>query len=254
MLGAAAVTAAVGGGLLLRRALRCAERLPGIRGHDAGLPMPSCLPARSEPTPPPAGKPSRSPAHTSPARCPRDATMRSSWAQVKAGERGVARGATTAALRWPPPAQLPSPARLWRHQHCWQALVALAHRVEQQRRSAAVVAAPAASNPRPLSPIVFHCFSRLPRVGNSPGAGPSGSVCAFYMAQGGARVALLDKEHFPRDKICGDAVCTPAIRILEVRLTACRPCHHLRKPGRQHLAEASPGCRLPPAPLMCQLF
>lgn len=48
-------------------------------------------------------------------------------------------------------------------------------------------------------------------------AGPSGSVCAYYLAQGGARVALLDKEHFPRDKICGDAVCTPAIHILEVR-------------------------------------
>jgi geranylgeranyl reductase family protein len=47
------------------------------------------------------------------------------------------------------------------------------------------------------------------------GAGPSGSVAAYYLAKGGARVALLDKEHFPRDKICGDAVCTPAIHILE---------------------------------------
>jgi len=28
------------------------------------------------------------------------------------------------------------------------------------------------------------------------------------------QVALLDKEHFPRDKYCGDAVCTPAINIL----------------------------------------
>jgi hypothetical protein len=35
------------------------------------------------------------------------------------------------------------------------------------------------------------------------------------MARAGARVALLDKETFPRDKICGDAVCTPAIHILE---------------------------------------
>lgn len=35
------------------------------------------------------------------------------------------------------------------------------------------------------------------------------------MARSGAKVALLDKETFPRDKICGDAVCTPAIRILE---------------------------------------
>jgi len=47
------------------------------------------------------------------------------------------------------------------------------------------------------------------------GAGPSGSVCGFYMAKSGAKVALLDKETFPRDKYCGDAVCTPAIRILE---------------------------------------
>ena len=31
----------------------------------------------------------------------------------------------------------------------------------------------------------------------------------------GLQIALLDKEKFPRDKYCGDAVCTPAIRILE---------------------------------------
>lgn len=28
-------------------------------------------------------------------------------------------------------------------------------------------------------------------------------------------MVILDKEHFPRDKYCGDAVCTPALRILE---------------------------------------
>jgi flavin-dependent dehydrogenase len=32
------------------------------------------------------------------------------------------------------------------------------------------------------------------------GAGPSGSVCAYFLAKGGARVALLEKEKFPRDK------------------------------------------------------
>lgn len=47
------------------------------------------------------------------------------------------------------------------------------------------------------------------------GAGPSGSVCAHYLAKAGAKVAVLEKEHFPRDKYCGDAVCTPAIKILE---------------------------------------
>lgn len=47
------------------------------------------------------------------------------------------------------------------------------------------------------------------------GAGPSGSVCSYYLSKNGAKVALLEKETFPRDKYCGDAVCTPAIRILE---------------------------------------
>lgn len=30
-----------------------------------------------------------------------------------------------------------------------------------------------------------------------------------------SQAVILDKEHFPRDKYCGDAVCTPALRILE---------------------------------------
>lgn len=50
---------------------------------------------------------------------------------------------------------------------------------------------------------------------NSPScSGPSGAVCAYYLAKGGANVALLDKATFPREKVCGDAVCTPAINIL----------------------------------------
>lgn len=47
------------------------------------------------------------------------------------------------------------------------------------------------------------------------GAGPSGATCAYFMAKAGAKVAVLEKETFPRDKYCGDAVCTPAIRILD---------------------------------------
>jgi len=42
------------------------------------------------------------------------------------------------------------------------------------------------------------------------GAGPAGSTCAFYLARQGVNVLLLDKEKFPRDKLCGDAVCSPA--------------------------------------------
>jgi geranylgeranyl reductase family protein len=39
------------------------------------------------------------------------------------------------------------------------------------------------------------------------GAGPSGSTCAYYLARQGLRVLLLERKEFPRDKLCGDAVC-----------------------------------------------
>ena len=42
------------------------------------------------------------------------------------------------------------------------------------------------------------------------GAGPAGATCAYYLARQGVSVLLLDKERFPREKLCGDAVCAPA--------------------------------------------
>eukprot|EP00048_Salpingoeca_helianthica_P025060 m.37431 g.37431 ORF g.37431 m.37431 type:complete len:489 (+) comp9810_c1_seq1:3987-5453(+) len=47
------------------------------------------------------------------------------------------------------------------------------------------------------------------------GAGPSGATLGYFAASKGAKVCLVDKAKFPRDKYCGDAVCTPAIHILE---------------------------------------
>ena len=38
------------------------------------------------------------------------------------------------------------------------------------------------------------------------GGGPSGSMCAYYLAKAGKKVILIDSESFPRDKICGDFV------------------------------------------------
>src|SRR5713226_9123716 len=38
------------------------------------------------------------------------------------------------------------------------------------------------------------------------GAGPGGSIAALVLARAGARVALVDKAAFPRDKACGDLV------------------------------------------------
>lgn len=37
----------------------------------------------------------------------------------------------------------------------------------------------------------------------------------LWLYVGGAKVCVLDKETFPRDKYCGDAVCTPALNILD---------------------------------------
>ncbi|MGH9019672.1 MAG: geranylgeranyl reductase family protein, partial [Acidimicrobiales bacterium] len=38
------------------------------------------------------------------------------------------------------------------------------------------------------------------------GAGPSGSACAFWLADAGWRVALVEKKVFPRVKTCGDGL------------------------------------------------
>jgi menaquinone-9 beta-reductase len=38
------------------------------------------------------------------------------------------------------------------------------------------------------------------------GGGPSGAICAYYLAKSGKKVILIDSENFPRDKICGDFV------------------------------------------------
>ena len=47
------------------------------------------------------------------------------------------------------------------------------------------------------------------------GAGPAGATCAWYLARSGIRVLLLEKRAFPRDKLCGDAVCSRALMHLE---------------------------------------
>ena len=38
------------------------------------------------------------------------------------------------------------------------------------------------------------------------GAGPAGSIAALTLARAGARVRLIDRASFPRDKLCGDTL------------------------------------------------
>ncbi len=47
------------------------------------------------------------------------------------------------------------------------------------------------------------------------GAGPGGSSAAYFLAQHGLRVLLLDKADFPRDKTCGDGLTPRAVGVLQ---------------------------------------
>ena len=46
------------------------------------------------------------------------------------------------------------------------------------------------------------------------GAGPAGSATAYYLAQAGLDVLLLEKSRFPREKVCGDGLTPRAVKAL----------------------------------------
>jgi flavin-dependent dehydrogenase len=46
------------------------------------------------------------------------------------------------------------------------------------------------------------------------GAGPAGSACAITAARAGARVLLLEKDRFPRHKVCGEFVSSESLGLL----------------------------------------
>ena len=47
------------------------------------------------------------------------------------------------------------------------------------------------------------------------GAGPAGASAAYFLARAGARVTLVDRANFPRDKTCGDFCSLRSILMLE---------------------------------------
>jgi geranylgeranyl reductase family protein len=51
------------------------------------------------------------------------------------------------------------------------------------------------------------------------GAGPAGSTTALHLARAGARVLLIDRARFPRDKPCGGGVTARAFAVAPVDLT-----------------------------------
>lgn len=46
------------------------------------------------------------------------------------------------------------------------------------------------------------------------GAGPSGTTAALFLAKKGIQSVILEKEKFPRDKICGDALSGKTVEVL----------------------------------------
>jgi menaquinone-9 beta-reductase len=51
------------------------------------------------------------------------------------------------------------------------------------------------------------------------GAGPAGASCAAFAARAGLRVIVIEREKFPREKVCGDCLnpsCWPVLRRLDI--------------------------------------
>src|SRR5437899_12963443 len=51
------------------------------------------------------------------------------------------------------------------------------------------------------------------------GGGPAGSTCAAFCAAAGLRTLVLEREKFPREKVCGDCLnpaCWPVLARLEL--------------------------------------
>jgi flavin-dependent dehydrogenase len=48
------------------------------------------------------------------------------------------------------------------------------------------------------------------------GGGPAGSACAWALRGSGVKVAVLDKQRFPRDKVCGGWITPRVLTLLEI--------------------------------------
>ncbi len=66
------------------------------------------------------------------------------------------------------------------------------------------------------------------------GGGPAGSACAWALRRSGLDVAVLDKQAFPRDKVCAGWITLPVVEALELDLDDY---------GREHILQPLTGFR-----------
>jgi geranylgeranyl reductase family protein len=71
------------------------------------------------------------------------------------------------------------------------------------------------------------------------GAGPSGAAAAYWLAEAGHRVVVVEKKHFPREKTCGDGLTPRAVRQLHDMGLAEPLSHSLRFDGLRSMAHGA---------------
>ena len=68
------------------------------------------------------------------------------------------------------------------------------------------------------------------------GGGPSGAACAYWLAEAGHEVTLVERKHYPREKTCGDGLTPRSVRQIEDMGLATELSHHHRYDGLRSIA------------------
>jgi geranylgeranyl reductase family protein len=68
------------------------------------------------------------------------------------------------------------------------------------------------------------------------GGGPSGAACAYWLAEAGHDVVVVERKRYPREKTCGDGLTPRAVRQLEDMGLAAELARHHRCDGLRSIA------------------